>query len=116
MDENRFREPFDMEDVPAKLWDGVYDKWSQALIDGWDSDELWSGCDLCSWVMSRDCGCAHCPLASGLWCTNFGAESKLSIQYCNWNEDVDAWRSRIEEFLIYLKPYCSENINKVKYE
>lgn len=108
MDENRFKEPLNMEDAPERVWNSVYDKWSQALIDGWDHDELWHGCELCKWLMSGGFGCAQCPLARGSWCNNFGAGSKLSIQYLDWTNNEDTWRSRIKDFLIYLKPYCTK--------
>lgn len=111
MDENILREPFDMEDVPIEIWDSVYEKWNQACIDGWDKDKLWHGCDLCKWAKLSGLGCAQCPLVRGSWCNNFGAGSKLSIEYLDWTKNEDTWRLRIKDFLIYLEPYCTEDIN-----
>ena len=95
-----------MVDVPFEIWNAVYDKWAQAYLDGWDKDKLWNGCGLCKWVMKRGDGCKECPLAGDSWCHNFGAGSRLAIEYFDWTENEDEWRYQIREFLRFLRPYC----------
>ena len=101
-----------MDAVPAEVWRGVYLKWIKALIDGWDEDELWYGCDLCQWMeyeYSSDYdACRDCPLKADNWCNGYPETSKLNIMYHD-NQD-DEWRVAIERFLVYVKPYCIEKV------
>lgn len=106
MNEDCVKESLSMLDVPLEIRNSVYDKWSEAYLDGWDYDKLWNGCELCQWIALAGCGCNQCPLTYGSWCNNFGAGSRLSIDFRNLNRDEDAWRSEIRDFLMYLKPYC----------
>ena len=103
-----------MEDVPVKIWNKTYDKWTQALIDGWNDHELWNGCDLCTWCNDqddtsnndRDCpGCLRCPLRDGNWCVNTGDYSRLHEYYYRYVDKM--WEDGVKEFLTYLEPYCT---------
>jgi len=50
------------------------------------------------------------------WCTNYGSTSKLSTHYYNKDGDEEAWRERVKEFLIALKPYCGDDDDEYDYE
>ena len=95
-----------MEEVPVEIWDKTYGKWTQALIDGWDSDVLWNGCSLCSWCNGQgDTGCQRCPLRKGNWCVNTGDYSRLHEYYYRHVDKM--WEDGVKEFLAYLEPYCT---------
>lgn len=93
-----------MEDVPTRIWDQTYEKWSETLIDGWN-DKLWFGCALCEWCNGRDDGCVRCPLRRDGWCNNTADISRLHIDYYRYKEIT--WEDAIEDFLVYIKPYCT---------
>jgi len=96
-----------MTDVPSHIWDKTYRKWSKALIAGWDEEVLWVGCDLCVWCNNHGDGiCRRCPLRSGIWCVNFADRSRLHIDYYKCMDTT--WEEAIKEFLVYLKPYCTD--------
>ena len=107
--------PLEMEAVPGYIWNSVYEKWRQAYIDGWEYWELWHGCDLCKFVVDNEYMCIECPLYKDSWCKSYGSVSRISIQYdipLRDEGDEDNWRARIREFLIFLKPYCTEDYNE----
>ncbi len=102
-----------MTDVPSHVWDSVYEKWRNAYLDGWNRSELWSGCSLCKFVNSRKRVCNDCPLYEDGWCRTYLNSSKISIEYHEFAgyRDENIWRSRIQDFLVFLKPYCTEDID-----
>jgi hypothetical protein len=99
-----------MKEVPKEILDGVYEKWAEALKDGWNEEQLWNGCDLCEWLDLIHDGCNRCPLREDDWCNNGGQWSKLHITYSDDDsEDPELlWVDRVKAFLVFLKPYCSE--------
>lgn len=98
-----------MEDIPQTIYNDIYEKWRQAYLDGWSYLNLWQGCSLCRWMRDNGYNCDRCVLKKGNWCTNFGSTSKLSIYYNNKYGDKETWKTRLEEFLVFLKPYCGDN-------
>ena len=102
-----------MTDVPGYIWNSVYEKWRNAYLDGWKYSELWNGCALCNFVGSKRYVCRDCPLYKDEWCKAYMNASKISIEYHKFagEGDEDDWRSRIKDFLIFLKPYCTEDYN-----
>lgn len=106
----------EMEEVPANIWDAVYDKWRQAYLDGWDYHTLWRGCALCKWQGDNSYKCRQCPLGTDSWCNSYGCDSRISIRYrgkdgYTYGDDEDKWRVEISKFLRFLKPYCTHEIN-----
>lgn len=111
----------EIDEVPTCVWDDVYEKWRKAYLDGWDYWKLWRGCSLCQWQQDREYRCRQCPLGIDNWCKSYGRDSRISIQFWDADDHVhvdneDKWRVEILEFLRFLVPYCSEDINEVVYE
>lgn len=98
--------PIRMKDVPTKIWNDTYEKWRDVYENGWD-DNLWKGCGLCVWMNQTDYVCSLCPLSIDKWCRNRGMESRLHPDYMNYKSNEE-WVSGIKDFLIFLKPYCSD--------
>lgn len=109
-----------MEDVPREVWDEVQEKWSSTLATGW-SPSMWCGCSLCAWMATElgvgrmgDVDCELCPLYKDEWCRSLPEESKIHPEYyvdCEYPNEL--WEDRINEFLAFIKPYCSRE-GKVK--
>ena len=112
MEINKTLPGIDMEEVPTEIWDGVREKWIQALINGWNEERLWNGCDLCTWCNSVQCGCHRCPLRSDGWCTNSGKRSKLNYNYRMDYSDKKRlyWEERVREFIKFIDPYCKHDV------
>ena len=90
----------DIEEVPNDVMKSVYGKWREAYVEGWEN-KLWGLCAMCHWVS----GCDVCPLRKGNWCTSNALGSRIHIRF-NGSSGEDAWKDRIKDFLIFLKPYC----------
>lgn len=103
-------EPYtiDMEDVPIKVCNAVYDKWLAALHMGWRGG-LWTGCLLCDYMRSIGLGCRACPISVDKWCVNIVRLSRLNRNYHGTGHDgyVD-WERDVKAFLEFIAPYCSD--------
>lgn len=101
----------EMIDIPMKVWDAVYEKWTEALKTGWDSN-LWYPCELCRYIKDiYGCGsCYLCPLNKNSWCQGASQKSRLNIRY--HHHDESEWIKDVELFLEYIKPYCSVKYNE----
>lgn len=104
--------PIEMIDVPMKVWDGVHEKWTDALEIGWTLG-LWYPCDLCKY-MKATYGvdvCHLCPLNENSWCSNGRSQaSRINVRHHCYNEK--AWNDDIRLFLKYIQPYCSDEYIK----
>lgn len=98
----------DMEDVPIKVCDAVYEKWFAALRMGWMAI-LWNGCSLCGYMRSLGLGCRECPMTVDKWCVNVKESSRLHRYYHGMGTDGYAdWERDVKAFLEFIEPYCSK--------
>ena len=94
----------EMRRVPGYVWDQVYDKWCEALKDGWN-DKLWNRCSLCRWVHGVHQNCYECPLGRHNWCNGNSLTSRLSGNPDGLNPDLKSWEREVKEFLRFIDPY-----------